>query len=298
MNNTDGTSMDLRLTNNTTGHTITDGFAITQNGDNVSVTNNEIGSLAIGTNNTNVLFVDSFTNVGISTATPISKFHVISNNKDTAILGYSNTSSTSQVGVLGTYNGAGYGIGVKGIGYGGTEPLGNLDIGVYGSAGTGSTSFAIYSKGKLKVEDGSQGIGKIFTSDANGGGAWKNGTYSSPWFTDVDASPRDTTVDGTCWKVRDLPAPELTSLNINNIQITVYFRVGSIGPFPLPYISDAGGATNQINYAFTNGKIFVYRHTYNTCRFNSGVAEAYPGQPVMVGMPQSLEYRYVIQYND
>jgi hypothetical protein len=88
------------------------------------------------------------------------------------------------------------------------------------------------------------------------------------------------------------------TLNINNIQITVYFRVGSIGPFPLPYISDAGGATNQINYAFTNGKIFVYRHTYNTCRFNNGIAEVYPGQPVMVNLPQSLEYRYVIQYND
>jgi hypothetical protein len=62
----------------------------------------------------------------------------------------------------------------------------------------------------------------------------------------------------------------------------------------LPYTSDAGGATNSINCIYNLQKIFVYRHTFLTCRFNSGIPESFPGQPVMVNLPQSLEYRYVL----
>jgi hypothetical protein len=72
-----------------------------------------------------------------------------------------------------------------------------------------------------------------------------------------------------------------------------YMRVGSIGPYMLPYTSDAGGATNMVNCIYNLQKIFVYRHTFNTCWYNSGIAESYPGQPVMINLPQSLEYRYV-----
>ncbi len=73
-----------------------------------------------------------------------------------------------------------------------------------------------------------------------------------------------------------------------------YMRVGSIGPYALPYTSDAGGATNTVNCIYNLQKIFVYRHTFNTCRFNSGIAPAFPGQPVLVNLPQSLEYRYIL----
>ncbi len=59
-------------------------------------------------------------------------------------------------------------------------------------------------------------------------------------------------------------------------------------------MSDAGGATNQVNCIYNLNKIFVYRHTYNTCRFTSAVPESYPGQPVLVNLPQGLEYRYVL----
>lgn len=71
-------------------------------------------------------------------------------------------------------------------------------------------------------------------------------------------------------------------------------RVGSIGPYQLPYISDAGGATNSVNCIYNQQKIIVYRHTLNSCRFTSADAQSYPGEPVMINLPQSLEYRYVL----
>lgn len=114
--------------------------------------------------------------------------------------------------------------------------------------------------------------------------AWQTSPYNS----------RDTTIDGTCLRIRHLVAPGLTANMLSQGVHITYFRVGSIGPYMLPYTSDAGGATNSINCIYNVGKIFVYRHTFNTCRFNSGIPEAFPGQPVLVNLPQSLEYRYIL----
>lgn len=115
----------------------------------------------------------------------------------------------------------------------------------------------------------------------------------SPWVTSPYNS-RDTTVDGTCMRVRHINAPSLSTNILNQGVMITYFRIGSIGPYKLPYISDAGGATNQINCIFNPQKILVYRHTYNTCRFTSAIPESYPGQPILINLPQSLEYRYIL----
>jgi hypothetical protein len=139
------------------------------------------------------------------------------------------------------------------------------------------------------------GAQKMMVSDAAGKGSWvtRDSVFSSPWVTSP-YNQRDTVIDGTCLRVRHIDAPEITAYILSNKLVTVYFKVGSIGPYQSPYISDAGGATNQVNCIFLQGKILLYRHTYNTCRFNSGIAESYPGQPVLINLPQSLEYRYVI----
>lgn len=108
------------------------------------------------------------------------------------------------------------------------------------------------------------------------------------------ATLRDTTVDGTCMRARDLTAPLITATRLSSSLILTYMRVGSIGPYLLPYISDAGGATNQVNAFYNVGRIVVYRQTFNNCRFTSATPESFPGQPVMIGFPPSLEYRYVI----
>lgn len=115
----------------------------------------------------------------------------------------------------------------------------------------------------------------------------------SPWITSP-YNMRDTTVDGTCLRVRHLNAPSLSATILNNGIMITYMRVGSIGPYALPYTSEAGGATNTVNCIYNQQKIIVYRHTFNTCRFNSGIAESYPGQPVLINLPQTLEYRYVL----
>lgn len=115
----------------------------------------------------------------------------------------------------------------------------------------------------------------------------------SAWITSPYAS-RDTTIDGTCLKLRHLDAPKLTATILNQGTMITYFRIGSIGPYQLPYIADAGGATNQVNCIYNVGKIFVFRHTFNTCRFTSAVTATYTGQPVMINLPQSIEYRYIL----
>lgn len=73
MNNTDGTSMDLKLTNNTTGHTATDGLEIRTTGNAAGIINRESADLNLGTNNTTRVKIQSNGNVGInSSAVPSS----------------------------------------------------------------------------------------------------------------------------------------------------------------------------------------------------------------------------------
>lgn len=121
--------------------------------------------------------------------------------------------------------------------------------------------------------------------------------YSSPWMTSPTVSV-DTTIDGTCMRSRRLVVPQLTQAMRDGASVTVYMRVGGIGPYLLPYLSDAGGATNQINFTLKKpGEIIVYRHTLNSCRFTSANPESYPGEPVLINLPQSLEYRVVIIKN-
>ncbi|MFZ4754377.1 MAG: hypothetical protein ACOYLG_13625, partial [Chitinophagaceae bacterium] len=55
-NNTDGTDIVLRLTNNITGHTSSDGLLVTANGNNgASIINMENGNLSLGTNNSTIV---------------------------------------------------------------------------------------------------------------------------------------------------------------------------------------------------------------------------------------------------
>jgi len=115
------------------------------------------------------------------------------------------------------------------------------------------------------------------------------------WFNaDATLDSRDTTIDGTCFKIRHKIIESLTSDAINEGAVLVYMRAGKIGPYPLPYISDAGGATNSIGFILKQGKLFTYRHTFNTCRFTSAITPAYTGQPVCVPLPIGLEYRVII----
>jgi hypothetical protein len=112
----------------------------------------------------------------------------------------------------------------------------------------------------------------------------------SAWLTSPYSS-RDTSIDGTCHRVRHLDAPSLTATILNQGVMVTYFRVGSIGPYLLPYTSDAGGATNQLEAIYATQKIFITRKTFGSCRYSA----ADPGTaPVLVNLPQGLEYRYIL----
>lgn len=138
-----------------------------------------------------------------------------------------------------------------------------------------------------KPEKGDAGpTGPIGSTGATGS---PNVIYSD-WQTSPSAS-RDTTIDGTCLRLRHLNAPSLTQGILDSGLVITYMRVGSIGPYLLPYTSDAGGATNQLNCVYKTNVIYLTRHTFGSCRFTS----ASPGtEPVLVNLPSSLEYRYVI----
>jgi Collagen triple helix repeat (20 copies) len=165
-------------------------------------------------------------------------------------------------------------------------------IGPEGPAGATGPNGATGSQGPVGAT-GPQG--PIGATGPQGPAGPSDVSYS-PWFTQQAAGiSEDTTIDGTCVRLRKITRPDLTADVINKSMIVVYMRVGSLGPYALPYMSDAGGATNQVHFTLRQvGELQVYRHTFNTCRFNSGIAEAYPGQPVLVNLPQSLQYRYVV----
>jgi hypothetical protein len=142
--------------------------------------------------------------------------------------------------------------------------------------------------------------GRVLTSDASGNASWQtapSGSTNAVIYSDWIISPygiRDSTVDGTCIKLYHIDAPSLSSTILSQGVMIVYMRKGTLGPYKLPYTSDAGGATNQINAIYTPQKILLYRHTFNTCRFNSSVPPVFTGQPEMISPSVSLEYRYVL----
>ena len=88
-----------------------------------------------------------------------------------------NMFSSNMIGVLGEYNAWGHGTGVAGVGAYGSLPPTGVDIGVYGSTGSGGK--AVYANGPVQIVDGTQGNGKVLTSDANGNASWQQASVTN-----------------------------------------------------------------------------------------------------------------------
>jgi hypothetical protein len=141
--------------------------------------------------------------------------------------------------------------------------------------------------GTFKLTDGTEGANKVLTSDAAGNASWQTFSgaltmFSSAWLGPFDPPSRDTSIDGTLTKVYFVLAPEITPAVLATGNISVYFRVGSIGPYELPYISNAGGRANAIQAFFQPGKIGITRPTFNETAPNN------------INLPGTLEFRYTI----
>ena len=128
---------------------------------------------------------------------------------------------------------------------------------------------------------------KVLTSDISGNGSWQVlpttlTKITSAWKGPFDTPSRDSTIDGTLTKVYYVAAPELTAGMIASATINVYFMVGNVGPYQLPYISNAGGRANAIQAILLPGKIAITRPTFNETSPNN------------INLPATLQFRYTI----
>ena len=76
INRTDATGDTVKITNNTTGHTATDGLDIRTTGNVAEIINRENNVLNLGSNNATALTIDAANNIGVGTTTPSSKLEV------------------------------------------------------------------------------------------------------------------------------------------------------------------------------------------------------------------------------
>lgn len=90
---------------------------------------------------------------------------------------------------------------------------------------------------------------------------------------------RDSTIDNSAMHVADIPANDLTTDNLQNALIQVYFTYGG-GTFPLPHITNAGGKSSIINFAPR------YKH-FNITRYTLDNTNS-------INLSTVLQYRYVI----
>ncbi|MCX6317873.1 MAG: hypothetical protein NTW29_11320 [Bacteroidetes bacterium] len=105
----------------------------------------------------------------------------------------------------------------------------------------------------------------------------------SAWATSPFAT-RDTTVDGTLFRITHINAPSLSASILNQGVVLTYTRlVPGIEPTLLPYASNAGGTSNIISTWNTTQKIFINRVTIG-CNLPA----------CLTGLSTSLEYRYVL----
>jgi hypothetical protein len=208
LNNTDGTGMDLRLTNNTTGHTANDGFVIQNNGNAANIMNKESGLLSFGTSDLERARFTSSGDFGIGTTTPTAKLDVSGSSRfkgttplsffeDVTIDGISPLNGLTIKASVGD-NGAGLAFKdgdssfINGqIFFGSTSSIFNGNM-IFSTEDFGNTSdisinkstknvgIGVYNAsaklevdGQVKITGGSPAIGKVLTSDASGLATWE-----------------------------------------------------------------------------------------------------------------------------
>lgn len=185
----------------------------------------------------------AYAQVGVGTDSPSAGLDVVSkgNTNATKALEINNSSNTEMVTVLDNGN----------VGIGNTAPSTKLDI----NNGT--------IAGAIKIVDGSQGAGRVLTSDANGVGTWSPTPATALYFLSTSTGNGNPEFAGTNNPVPGSPNPGGSSSTT-----TRYLTNGSAGIRNLgPTTASTSGATG-ISYTIPqNG---MYRITLYTDNGQSG----------------------------
>lgn len=274
----------LRITNATTGSTITDGLSLESNNLNAGLMNYENGLLSIGTNNNNVLHITANGKVGIDVTNPVAKFQIagrgISSPLSPAILivdslansggalrfrqagnttgiflseysgnsfnheQYLDVRSDSQY--IATFRGNGY------VGIRNTAPLYPLDV-----SGDFNTS------GRIRI-NGNPGIaGQVLTSNGTAAPVWKNTSYENDIrfsfnFTQINATANSDSLNFN-WATPNYNLnPSMVAAvagNVSRIRINktgLYHFSGSISATHLNIAATSNPPWAAISYSLDN----------------------------------------------
>lgn len=205
--NSNLSSTDFRLSNFGSGHSITDGFHLSENGLNTLMMNKENGNLSLGTFDTTRVTISANGSVGIHVNNPValldvqSKTHngnsalLVKNDqqdslihlRDDGKIGINMTAPSNgrTMNILGSglniysvdgrYNGALFPSDSSLVLYSDTnknvllQPAwGHVGIGTYQPTAT------LDVNGEIRIAGGNPGLNKVLTSDSNGLASWKN----------------------------------------------------------------------------------------------------------------------------
>lgn len=151
-------------------------------------------------------------------------------------------------------------------------------------SGTGTPAGSLGKSGDFYLDKASYGLygpktGSGWGTPINlqGPPGTANVIYSE-WAT-LQHAIRDTLIDGSHLKVSHITAPAVTQDILDNGLIMVYMKFSNM-VYALPYISDAGGKPNEINFRSGIGKIPITRFAFD----DSG--------SITIGI--NLQFRYIL----
>lgn len=128
--------------------------------------------------------------------------------------------------------------------------------------------------------DGKDGMDGKDGANGQNGQPGANGNANviiSAWKTSTNA--KDTVIDASSMKIATVAAPELKPDLVGNAAIYVYLDFGG-GAYPLPYLSNAGGRVNTINFFPAKYKIRPTRFTHDN--------------GATISLPNFIKFRYII----
>jgi hypothetical protein len=189
MNNTDGANMDLRLTNNISAHTASDGLLISQIGDTASISNLEAGPLTFGVDSIERMRISEFGYVGIGTNIPVYPLDVVHGGSTGVRI--RSTGSFSVLDIDAASGDAALRFANNGVnqwnirnqpgtdnlqifelGGGGERFMIENSTGNVGIGTNGAPTQKLDIDGQIRIRGGSPAAGSVLTSDANGVGTW------------------------------------------------------------------------------------------------------------------------------